>query len=236
MSTIAITQLAVPSQTPADIQTLKVWPKTGKINLMFNSEVESNNDGSTKTGSTLNFALLTSDTGAANDWTLLTAGANSTTATTATSSALGTTLAVSSNAGMGAGTVVAVTGANVPDLNGVFVVSASSSTNSITVALPYPSDASSNTTAKVTVVNPITVVSGGQNVANTQTANQYLKIAGWGSTGGGYCRLDLQFNGLFGFGQIDIETALTKSGYGTLGSSAAGVGNGPATPTWPAGA
>lgn len=239
MSTIAINQLAVSGTKPADVQVLKVYPKTGKINLLFVSEGERKNDGTTKTGSDLNFAFLESNTGDADDWNLISVksgGASTTGTVAAAGSVSGTKITVASTAGLNAGDVVAISGAIRDKLNGVFTISASNQggTN-ITIDNVYDSSlaATSGLNATIVEVGPTTITPGGQENASVITQKKLLKIVGWGTTGGGYCRLDLQFNGLMGFGQVDIEVNAQKTGYGFFGNGAAGVGGMGRDTSWP---
>lgn len=233
MSSIAITQLPVPGETPTDIQVLKVYPKTGKLNLLFNSEGERKNDSTTKPGTTLNFALMESDTGEADAWNLISKTGTAKTATVSASSALGTALTVDNVTGITAGDKVAVQGAVKPRVNGVFdVISASATT--LVIDLPWLADnASSDLAGTVTEVAPITVAPGGQENASVATQKKFLKVVGWGTEGGGYCRMDIQFNGKSFFGQVDIEVHAQKTGYGYFGNGAAGVGGMGRDTAWP---
>jgi hypothetical protein len=235
MSTIAITQLAVSGKTPSDVQVLKVHPKTGKINLLFLNEGQRNNDGTMQAGSELNFALLESDSGDANDWTLINGTGTALAATASASHALGTAITVGAGTGIITGDVVAVTGADKDKLNGVFEVleRASASATTLVLDLPWVASMASLTAATVTEVAPIQIAPGGQENSSVLTQKKLIKLTGWGTTSGGYARLDLQFNGLHGFGQVDIEVNAAKTGYGFFGNGAAGVGGMGRDTAWP---
>jgi len=236
MSSIAISQLAVPGVNPSDVQVFRVWPRTGRINLSILNEGERKNDGTMKTGSTLNFALLESESGDADGWTLISKSGTSKTATASASDANGVAITVSSQTTITEGDYVAVTGSDIPKLNGVFRVYSGSGVSPTTIVLDTPWVAASHsglTTASVTEVSPITVVAGGQEVADVMTQKKLLKVAGWGTTSGGYARMDLQLNGNIGWGQVDIEVVSNKQGYGFDGNGAAGVGGMGRSTVWP---
>lgn len=235
MSSISINQLAVPGKSPSDVQVLKVYPKTGNINLLFMNEGQRANDGTMKAGSTLNFALLESNTGNPNDWNLITKTGTALTATASASHALGTAITVGATTGVVTGDHVAITGADKAGINGVYEVllRASASATTLVVDLPWSTANASLTSATVTEVDPISVTPGGQANSSVLTQKALLKIAGWGTTDGGYARLDLQFNGLFGFGQVDIEVNAQKTGYGFFGGAQAGVGGMGRNTAWP---
>jgi hypothetical protein len=124
---------------------------------------------------------------------------------------------------------------NKPTLNGVFTVlsRASASATTLVIDLPWDSGNASLTSAAVVEIDPIMVSAGGQENASVITQKKLLNVVGWGTDSGGYCRLDLQFNGLMNFGQIDIEVNAQKTGYGFFGNGAAGVGGMGRNTAWP---
>lgn len=69
-----------------------------------------------------------------------------------------------------------------------------------------------------TIGSTVTVQPGAQNVTNLITNKRYIQILGHGTGGGGYCKIDLFFNGMQYFGQVDIDV-VGKSGWGWDGDA-----------------
>lgn len=232
MSTVSIHQLPI-SSSPARCGGIRIVSNPGRINALFLNQGERKNDGTFKEGVDVNLAFLESNTGAADSWTLMTKTGSTLAATASASNASGVALAVTGNTTIAPGDYVAVTGANKDKLNGVFLVSATSSTTSIVIDVPYVAASHSGlTAASITEVDPVTVAPGGSESWNFLTQKKLVQIVGWGTGGGGYCRMDLQFQGLLNFGSIDIEVDANKQGFGFDGNGAAGTG-GPPTAAWP---
>ena len=61
--------------------------------------------------------------------------------------------------------------------------------------------------------SPIVVNPGGNAQATVISRKKFLKITGYGSTAGGYARVDMVYNGLPYFGQLDLDVSSVKSGF-----------------------
>ena len=90
-----------------------------------------------------------------------------------------------------------------------------------------PSTAPGYVSASVVGVKP-----GGQQIAHIITNKAYIQVLGASTVGGAYVKIDLFFNGLIFFGQVDLDV-VGKSGFGfdgdpidtsiTVGQSPAGA-------------
>lgn len=208
--------------------------------MLFVDEGERKSDGTYKTGSALGFALLESDSGNANDWTLVnkTGSVSTNTTVSSASNASGVLLTAGTTfTGLTYPVVsgyVALTGANVASANGIYkVATTGNGSSTIVVNATWGTSTSGLTTGVLTTVNPISLNPGGSQTSNFLSQKKMVQVWGWGATTGGYCRVDLQFSGLFNHGQIDIEVNATKQGFGFDNNGGRGTGGLARTTAWP---
>jgi hypothetical protein len=237
MSAIAITQLPVPGTTETNIQVLRVYKKTGKINFSFLNQGERQMDGFAKTGNDLKFRFYESNAGATLGTVAFTAAADADAGgagtiarlTVADSSlfAVGQSITISGSTSYnGRHNVVAVPNGTAVDIASDYVAN---ETGSIKIT-----DWVEITKGSDDVSVPVTVKPGGQENGEILTQKNLLLITGQGVGGGGYCRVDFQFNGLAFFGQIDLAvTEPNKSGFGYEGGTQAGVAPFARDTAWP---
>lgn len=237
MSSISVNQFPVQA-TPTAIQRWRIHPRTGRVNMLFVDEGERKNDGTYKTGVALSFALLESDTGDADDWTLVSKTGNAGTNTTISSASNASGVLLSGITGLtypAVGGYVALSGANVDSANGIYkVATTGNGTTTLVIDSTWDASTSGLSTGILATINPITLNPGGSQTSNFLSQKKLMQVWGWGtSSGGGYCRVDLQFSGLFNHGQIDIEVGATKQGFGFDGNGAAGVSGLSRDTAWP---
>lgn len=78
----------------------------------------------------------------------------------------------------------------------------------------------------------VEVAPGGEQTVVILSNKKFLKIAGYGTNGGGYAKVDVTFNGSLYYGQIDWDLNPGKSGFGVDGGAQPGVADLSAS-AWP---